>query len=216
MSMHSSMRPRAFLAAPVLLAALLLAGCSVGRVADSPTLFDLGPDSAPTTGAPLPARVPIQLAYTAAPALNDSGVVWRVGESASPRSYATYRWSQPPATLVRERLIDRLSREGPVMADSAIPAAIQVQVTLMRFEQVFATDGQQSEGRIVLQAIAVQNRKVLGQVRVAHAVPAATQDAPGGVQALRRATDAAADVIAAWLASTLPPAAAPTPARAAP
>ncbi|OZI28292.1 hypothetical protein CEG14_24745 [Bordetella genomosp. 1] len=195
--------------APLVLAAILLAGCSVGRVGTPPGLFDLGPSADTAAVSPLPPRVPIQLAYTASPVLYESGVIWRVGESASPKSYATYRWTQPPATLVRERLIDRLSLEGAVMVESAVPAAVQLQVSLVRFEQVFAADGQRSEGRIVLQAVAIQDRKVLGQTRVARAVPAPTQDAPGGVQALRQATDAAADELAGWLARTLPPPAPP-------
>ncbi len=183
--------------------ALALSGCGVGRVAPQASLFDLGPEA--PAAVQLPPRSAIVLAYSAAAALGDTGVIWRVGDSTTPKAYAGFRWTEPPSSLVRQRLQERLSREGAVLADSAGTGAPQLRVTLMRFEQVFAPDGTSSQGQVVLQAVLLQDGKLLGQRRFARQAAAPTQDAAGGVAALRQATDAAADDLAAWLASVLPP-----------
>lgn len=182
--------------------ALALAGCSVGRVAPQTARFDLGPEA--VSARSLPTRVPIVLSFNAVPALADTGVIWRVDDSPAPKAYAGFRWSEAPASLVQQRLQERLSREGPVLSDSAGTGAPQLRVTLTRFEQVFSPDGATSQGQVVLQAVLLQDGHVLGQRRFAQQADAPTQDAAGGVAALRRATDAAADDMAAWLAATLP------------
>ncbi|AUT45186.1 ABC-type transport auxiliary lipoprotein family protein [Achromobacter sp. AONIH1] len=181
---------------------LALAGCGVGRVGTPPSVFDLGADLRPALQ--LPARAPIALAYTSVPALSDSGIIWRVGDSAAPKSYATYRWASSPSDLVRQRLTERLSRQGPVLGERVNGQTPQLQVQLQQFEQVFAPDGASSQGRVVLQAVLVNGHKVLGQTRIAVQAPAPTQDAAGGVAALRQATDDAADQLAQWLATALP------------
>ncbi|MBR8655634.1 membrane integrity-associated transporter subunit PqiC [Achromobacter sp. Marseille-Q0513] len=181
---------------------LVLAGCGVGRVGTPPSVFDLGADLRPALQ--LPARAPIALAYTSVPALSDTGIIWRVGDSAAPKSYATYRWASSPSDLVRQRLTERLSRQGPVLGERVNGQTPQLQVQLQQFEQVFAPDGASSQGRVVLQAVLVNGHKVLGQTRIAVQAPAPTQDAAGGVAALRQATDDAADQLAQWLATALP------------
>ncbi|WP_251864315.1 ABC-type transport auxiliary lipoprotein family protein [Achromobacter sp. Marseille-Q4962] len=178
---------------------LALAGCGVGRVAAPPSVFDLGPDSRPVPA--LPARPALALSFSAVPMLSETGVIWRVGDSAAPHSYATYQWATPPAELVRQRLADRLSRQGPLLAERASAQMPQLQVTLSRFEQVFQPDGAASEGRVHLQAVLLRGHSVLGQTRIVTRAPAPTQDAAGGVAALRAATDEAADQLAQWLSS---------------
>lgn len=191
----------------VLILTLALAGCSVGRVGAPPAVFDLGLDARPVPA--LPARDPIALAFQAAPALTDTSVIWRVGDSAAPKAYATYRWASSPAELVRQRVTDRLSRQGPVLADRVNLQTPQLQLSLSQFEQVYAEDGQSSEGRLLLQAVLVNGRAVVGQKRILVQAPAPTQDAAGGVAALRQASDEAADQLAQWLADTLKPSSRP-------
>ena len=191
----------------VLILTLALAGCGFGRVSAPPTVFDLGLDSRPVPA--LPARESIALVFQAVPSLSDTGVIWRVGDSATPKAYAGYRWASPPADLVRERITDRLSRQGPVLNERVTLQTPQLQVSLSQFEQVFVADGQSSVGRVLLQAVLVSGRNVLGQTRIATQAPAPTQDAAGGVAALCQASDDAADQLAQWLATTLKPA--PTP-----
>ncbi|CAM3368413.1 ABC-type transport auxiliary lipoprotein component domain-containing protein [Bordetella sputigena] len=148
-------------------------------------------------------REPVAVSFSAAQMLTDTGVIWRVGDSASPHSYATYRWAAPPSQLVQQRVIDRLSAAGPVVQDGVDPRAPLLQVTLTRFEQVYAEDGASSSGQVALQAVLVRDRRVVDAVRLARGAPAPTQDAQGGVLALRAATDAAASDLAAWLERSL-------------
>ncbi|MDH0089887.1 MULTISPECIES: ABC-type transport auxiliary lipoprotein family protein [Achromobacter] len=191
----------------ILILTLVLAGCGIGRVDAPPQLYDLGLDARPVPA--LPARDPIALSFQAAPGLSDTGMIWRVGDSAAPRSYATYRWAASPAELVRERITDRLSRQGAVLGDRVTLQTPRLQVSLAQFEQVFAEDGQSSQGRILLQAVLLNGREVVDQKRILVTVSAPSQDAEGGVAALRQATDEASDQLAQWLASTLRPPAAP-------
>ncbi|MNF17850.1 hypothetical protein D3C80_2215970 [compost metagenome] len=58
----------------------------------------------------------------------------------------------------------------------------------------------------MLQAVLVNGRAVVDQTRILVQAPAPTQDAAGGVAALRQATDQAADQLAQWLANTMAPA----------
>ncbi len=176
----------------------VLAGCGIGRVASPPSVFDLGLDAKPVPA--LPARAPIALSLQAAPALSDTSMIWRVGDSAAPKAYATFRWASSPSELVRQRITDRLSRQGPVLADRVNLQMPQLQLSLMQFEQVYAEDGQSSEGRVLLQAVLLNGRNVVDQKRIQVQAPAPTQDAAGGVAALRQATDEAADQLAQWLA----------------
>jgi len=188
----------------ILALALVLGGCSLGRSGPAPTLYDLGADQRPAPA--LAERAPLALAFVAVPTLGDAGIIWRVGDSASPRAYAQAQWAAPPAELVRQRLIERLSRQGAVL-DEAPAGTPQLRVTLTRFEQVFRPDGSASEGRLAMQALLLSDRRVLARHRVELAVPAASQDAAGGAAALRQATDEAADELAQWLAQSMPRAA---------
>ena len=179
---------------------LALAGCGVAASARRRpcSIWEL------TCGPPCSCRRARRSRWpTSVPALSDSGIIWRVGDSAAPKSYATYRWASSPSDLVRQRLTERLSRQGPVLGERVNGQTPQLQVQLQQFEQVFAPDGASSQGRVVLQAVLVNGHKVLGQTRIAVQAPAPTQDAAGGA-ALRQATDDAADQLAQWLATALP------------
>jgi cholesterol transport system auxiliary component len=180
---------------------LALSGCFGGRVANQALVYDLGAVSATQSSAAMSTRPPIVLSLTAAPTLVDKGIIWRIGDSNQPRSYATAHWAASPAQLVNQELVNRLSREGPVLSQSPSSDATQLQVTLSQFEQVFATDGSTSEGCITLQAVLLKQRKVVGQVQISRRVPASTQDVEGGVTALRQAVRQAGDQLAQWLSS---------------
>jgi cholesterol transport system auxiliary component len=187
---------------------LVLAGCGFGRAAPPAQLFDLGPTlSAPPAGASA-RREPVLVSFTAAQMLTDTGVIWRVGDSASPHSYAGYRWAASPLQLVRQRVVDTLSSDGPVVLDGVDPRAPLLQVSLTRFEQVYAPDGRSSSGQVAMQAVLVRDRTagspVVDSVRLVRSAPAPSLDAEGGVLALRAATDAAAGDLSAWLAQRLP------------
>jgi cholesterol transport system auxiliary component len=194
----------------------VLSGCGIGRESPPAQLFDLGPPpqasasgaasaslpgsaSASASSVAAPRREPVAVSFSAAQMLSDTGVIWRVGDSASPHSYATYRWAAPPLQLVQQRILDMLSATGPVVLDGVDPRAPLLQVSLTRFEQVYAPDGKSSVGQVSIRAVLVRDRRVVDSVLLSRNAPAPTQDAQGGVLALRAATDAAAGDLATWL-----------------
>jgi cholesterol transport system auxiliary component len=198
-----AMPARALTVAVAAAAALALSACGVGgRQAAPASQFDLGPEpGGALSGTP---RGPIAFSFGAAPMLNDTGVIWRIGDSPEPHSYATYRWAVSPAQLVRQRLMDRLSHDGPVL--SADGGGLPVlQVTLTRFEQDYSANGSSSEGQVVMRVLLTNGAKV-ESAQFARSVPATAQDAAAGVVALRSAVDQASDQIAAWIAQRVPPA----------
>lgn len=180
----------------------VLGGCLGGHTAGQPTIFDLG-------AAAMPARAdtarmgvtadPVVLSVAGSPMQNDNGMIWRLADSPQPRSYATVRWAASPVQLVTEQLTQRLSRDVPVLADSPANDTAQVRVTLTQFEQVFAENGSSSEGRVTLRAILLKQRRVVDQTLITRAVSAPSQDAEGGVVALREATAQAGDALATWV-----------------
>lgn len=199
-------------------AALLLVACSA--LPDKPTraaLYDFGPgplSTQPTTRqAPLP---PLALADIATPGgvLDNQAVLYRLGyvNAQQLRPYSQARWSMPPAQLVRQRLRESLSRnravfnagEGPALNRSANQGALPrtLQLELEEFSHLFATPAS-STGLIRLRATLVENQpsgeKLLAQRNFTVQRPAPSADAPGGVQALTAATDAAIEEIASWL-----------------
>jgi cholesterol transport system auxiliary component len=186
----------------VLCLALALAGCSLGKMEPAPVLYDLGIEEGP---APVGAGMhkPVALAFNAAPALADTGMIWRVANGDSPRIYTRSRWSVPPPDLVRQRLSERLARLGPVLSGDTVGLP-RLQVTLTRFEQVFSADGATSTGQVALQAVLLQaDGQVVAQKLVRRSVASATQDAGGGARALSQATDEATDELAAWLSGAM-------------
>ena len=182
--------------------ALALAGCGVGKVGPAPALYDLGADegAAPAGAA---AHGPVALVFDAAPALGDAGMFWRLANGDSPKIYTQSRWTVPPADLVRQRLAERLARLGPILSGNAVGLP-RLQVTLMRFEQVFSADGATSSGQVALQAVLLRaDGQVIAQKLVRRSAVAVAQDAGGGARALRQATDAAADELAVWLGGAM-------------
>jgi ABC-type uncharacterized transport system auxiliary subunit len=109
----------------------------------------------------------------------------------------------PSADLVRQRLMERLARLGPVLPGETAGLP-RLQVTLTRFEQVFSADGAASTGQVALQAVLVRaDGQVVAQKLVRRSAASATQDAGGGARALSQATDAAADELAVWLGGAM-------------
>lgn len=197
---------QAALAAMAALLLVLLTGCGAGRSGSAPQQLDLGAGYAASKVSPVasvrhpPIAVP---SGSAASLLTESVVIWRVEDAGQPQAYTTYQWVAPPVTLVTQRIVDRLSLQGPVLRQNAVGDMPQVWLNLQRFEQTFSADGSSSVGQLTLQAIFIKGTKVIEQKLVDIKVPAATQDALGGAQALRDATDQAAEQVAQWLSVQL-------------
>jgi ABC-type uncharacterized transport system auxiliary subunit len=180
----------------------LLTGCGVGRSGSAPQQLDLGAGYADLKASTVAAvrHPPIALpSASAASLLTETAVIWRVGDAGQPQAYTTYQWVAPPARLVTQRLVDRLSLQGPVLQQNAVGDLPQVRLNLQRFEQTFSVDGSSSVGQLTLQTILIRGTKVVDQRLVDIKVPARTQDALGGAQALRDATEQAAEQVAQWL-----------------
>ncbi|WP_411885033.1 ABC-type transport auxiliary lipoprotein family protein [Polaromonas sp. YR568] len=213
----SQVSSRAAGLACALLAALALAGCS--GLPDKPTratMYDFGPGplaTLPTTRqAPLPA-IALDDISTSGGALDNMAVLYRLGyaDAQQLRPYSQARWSMPPAQLVRQRVREQLGQRRAVFNAGASVALnrsqnavlpLLLRMDLEEFSQLF-TAPETSVGLIRLRATLVEvtpaGDKLVGQRNVIVQRPAPSSDAPGGVQALTAATDAAIEEIDQWL-----------------
>jgi ABC-type uncharacterized transport system auxiliary subunit len=199
---YATWRQYALIGAALFVLLVLLTGCGVGRSGSAPQQLDLGAGYANLkTGMVAAVQHPPIAVPTASAAslLTETAVIWRVGDAGQPQAYTTYQWVAPPARLVTQRLVDRLSLQGPVLQQNAVGDLPQVRLNLQRFEQTFSADGRVSVGQLTLQVILTKGNKVLDQRLLDIKVPARTQDALGGAQALREATEQAAEQVAQWL-----------------
>ena len=195
-------------------AALLLSACSV-PLPDKPVRpepYDLGP--------PLPLAASTTAKGTALAldnveanaAIDGSAVVYRLlysGDGQQPRPYAKARWAMSPPQLVTQRLREGFAATRPVVDVGVGLAPVELRTQLDEFAQVFSAPGT-SEGvvrlRLTLIATSAQATRLLGQHTVVVRKPAPTADAPGGVSALRAATDEAVQQAVAWVQSVPLPA----------
>ncbi|MEH3085543.1 MAG: ABC-type transport auxiliary lipoprotein family protein [Xylophilus ampelinus] len=204
-------------------AALALAGCSaLPDRPTRPTLYDFGPGpAAPQTAdrqAPQPPLATIAIGTVEPVGVSDTtAVLYRFGYANAQqlRPYALARWSMAPSQLVRQRLREVLGQRRAVLdaddvaslqrVDGRAPRILRLQ--LEEFSQLFTAPGA-SLGTLRLRATLLENtaggERLIGQRVLAVQRPAPTADAPGGVQALSAATDAAAQELAAWLEQAAP------------
>ena len=184
-------------------ASLSLVACGGGSGARASRQLDLGSVTiAPKTALPKNPAIAVPAAVSAV-LLNETMVVWRVGDAGQPQSYTTYQWVAPPARLITQRVVDRLSLQGAVLQQSVGADFPQVRLNVQRFEQTFSPDGASSKGNLTLQVVLIRGTKVVDQLLIDISVPATTQDAPGGADALRQATDQAVEQMAQWLTQAL-------------
>ncbi len=180
----------------------VLVGCGFGERSAEPSRLDLGAPKA-TSVALAPRQAIVLAPVGAARSLDSDGVVWRLGDDGMPQRYATFRWSSPPATLLRERLLEQLSLQGPVLMQSLGDGLPVLRVSLMQFEQVYTADGQQNQGVVTMQAVLTRQGSVLGQFRMTERQSAVENSAPAGAAALRLATDRLIEQLGQWIERTL-------------
>lgn len=200
---HKRMAKRLLATTLIMLVCSGLTACVSGAGARAPKQLDLGSATiAPKS--PLPPNPPIAVPAAASAALlNETMVIWRVGDAGQPQAYTSYQWVAPPARLITQRVVDRLSLQGAVLQQSVSADFPQLRLNVQRFEQTFSPDGATSKGNLTLQVVLIRGTKVADQLLIDLSVPAATQDAPGGADALRQATDQAVEQMAQWLSVTL-------------
>jgi len=176
-----------------------LAGCGVTRQVAAPEQLDLG--TAPASTAARTPRPPVLLSeLEVAPLLETPSVIWRDGELGHPQRYAYFRWIAAPGQLVEQRMRELLSRDGPILSRATPGQTPEVHASLDRFEQVFV--GGRSHAQLSMRVLLTRGSQVIDQLRIDEQVPATSDDAPGGADALRRATDRAVSQVADWLART--------------
>lgn len=216
--------------AAVLACAATLAACgALPQPPQQPQLYDLGlstPASSTTASAPAPALALDDIEAPAGVGLGTT-LYYRLAYANDQqlRPYQRARWSQPPATLVQQRLREHLGAQRSVLSSAertlvgaGEPPPAVLRLALEEFVQVFP-DAHNSHGLLRLRATLVQpqarGERLLGQRLFTIQRPAPSPDAAGGVRALSAATDQLAQELTPWLASLQAgAAAAPAPAPA--
>jgi cholesterol transport system auxiliary component len=161
-----------------------------------------------TAQPPAPAAVaPIIWGGVSAPgALDGTAILYRwlyVQDGQQPRPYAQARWVEAPAQLLGQRLRAALAATRPVIdADTGLMAP-ELRIELDDFSQVFAAPDQ-SFGVVQLRATrlapgATGGARQVQQRSFAARTPAPSNDAAGGVQALKTAADQVIGEIVAWI-----------------
>ena len=185
----------------------LLSGCAL-PLPDKPVRpqpYDLGP-ALPVAASAAPSGPALALGgVESSAAIDGSNILYRLMYSdggQQPRPYALARWTMSPPQLVSQRLREAFSATRPVVEPGAGLAAVEVRTDLDEFAQLFESPGA-SEGvvrlRVTAIAPAAKKGRLLGQRTFTVRKPAPTADAPGGVAALRAATDEAVAQIVAWV-----------------
>jgi cholesterol transport system auxiliary component len=180
---------------------ILLVGCGVGQPGPAMNQLDLGPLPLDTQTQNLAPNPRLALAIPSGLStgfVQTTAVVWRLGAQGVPQTYATFTWVTPPAALMRQRLIDRLSRQGPVLPSVLDDKTPVLSMNLQQFEQVFQSNGQ-NEAVLTLQVVLTRGSTVLGSDVIYERVPALSADAVAGAQALNVASNRAAERVAIWV-----------------
>ena len=199
---------------------LALSGCGLTRPSASPAVYDFGPGRPSGALAPAATSAPLILDQVqASSALDSNALLYRLAyvDARQLRPYAHARWSMSPPQLVRQRLREQLGqtrallepgavfspdkRNAPDAATGVTPPTLRLE--LEEFSQLFEAPNR-SVGLLRLRATLTQaspsGDALLAQRFIVVERAAPSLDAAGGVQALRLATDAAAQELAQWLA----------------
>lgn len=190
----------------VCLVGAVLTGCALPDKPVRQTMYDFGPGALGGARPDVPAEAPpLMLAdIQAPPALDGVAVLYRLAYANAQQlqPYAQARWSMPPAQLVQQRLREQLGQHGPVLNAGVAGATRELRIEVEEFSQIFESPAQ-SSGLVRLRATLMRtgagSGRLLAQRSVVVRQPAPSADAPGGVRALKEATDAAVDDIAQWL-----------------
>jgi cholesterol transport system auxiliary component len=186
-------------AAPVLLTACAAPSGSV-------TQFDLGPQYADASFDPRLANTRTVTEVSAPAWLDNPAIVYRLAyaDASRAQAYAQSQWVAPPASLLSQRLRERLFlvlHSGVAQVGGIQPAsACLLQVELDEFSQVFDTP-QTSHALLRARAtLTDSNRNELVAQRVFEVEqPAPSPDASGGAHGLRDAVDQFITELLQWM-----------------
>ncbi|AKJ69275.1 hypothetical protein ABW99_14690 [Pandoraea thiooxydans] len=186
-------------------AALLLSACASGPLPANIERFDLGPPPVAAPGSPANSGrtlAPIKVMVAAPTWLDQESMYYRLpgADGDQARAYADSRWLAPPQRLFGERLRARLASQRSVLNAGDPVAAPLLKIELDEFTQVFDSRSR-SHGAVVLRASVFDHDRLVAQTTLHVTRPAPSNDARGGVAALRAATDAAQAALVRWLAT---------------
>ncbi|MEP6605043.1 MAG: ABC-type transport auxiliary lipoprotein family protein [Nitrosospira sp.] len=194
---------------------MLLAGCAAPRTHTSAAVYDFGLQrlavsnfadaySQPRLSASL-------LVMATSPVwLDNPAIQYRLAyhDLAQSYAYANNRWAAAPATLLTQRIKNRLaavSNDGVVSANDGVRADYTLRLELEEFTQIFDTTAQ-SRAVVRLRASLIERstRILLAQrsFNVEQAAP--TANAAGAVHALTDASDNLIGILIDWLSTELP------------
>jgi cholesterol transport system auxiliary component len=135
-----------------------------------------------------------------------SAIIYRllyVQGGQQPRPYAQARWSEAPAELFGQRLRAALAATRPVVDANTSLIGPELRIELDDFSQVFEAPDQ-SFGVVLLRATRLEPSQAGSARRVEQhsfvaRVPAPSNDAAGGAQALKTAADQVIGKVVAWI-----------------
>ena len=186
---------------------LALAGCAV-PLPDKPVRpqpYDLGP-ALPLAANAAPSGPALALdRVESSAAIDGTHIIYRLVHSdggQQPRPYATARWTMSPPQLLTQRLREAFAATRPVVEAGGGLAPLELRTELDEFAQIFDSPGR-SHAVVQLRATVVapgaRAQRLLGQRTFRVRRPAPTPDAPGGVAALREASDEAVRQLVEWV-----------------
>lgn len=210
-----------------------LTACSALPQPPAPqVVYDLGPGTMAQTSQTSQTRPRLPLALEPVQGVGGGGrstaLHYRLtyADAQHLRAYAQARWSEPPAQLLQQRLMERLGQERAIVqprdnlkiqpqpSSSGLSDASQaplqsvpiLRVVVEEFSHVFAAPDA-SHGWLRLRATLStphpSAEQLHGQQVWAVQERADSADARGGAHALARATDQAAQALAQWVQETL-------------
>ena len=194
---------------------MLLAGCAAPRTQTPAAVYDFGLQrlaASNTADAPRQPRLSASLLVMATSPvwLDNPAIQYRLAyhDLAQSYAYANNRWAAAPATLLTQRIKNRLaavSNDGVVSANDGVRADYTLRLELEEFTQIFDTTAQ-SRAVVRLRASLIEQstRNLLAQrsFNVEQAAPIA--NAAGAVHALTDASDKLIGILIDWLSTELP------------
>lgn len=186
---------------------LALSACSIGQPKPAKQTYSLSAPEAekPAGGTQVPAT--LQIAAVKAPYwLNTSRMYYQLAYAESNRiaAYSESRWLVSPSAMMQKLLLESISARGGwhavVGPGSLVKADYVLHVRLLQFRQVFKSRDDSAgviEARASLET--ADAGKLVAQRDFHLQAKAPTADAPGGVDALNRASHQFLKALTQWL-----------------
>ena len=194
---------------------MLLAGCAAPRTQTPAAVYDFGLQRLAVSNAAdaySQPRLPASLLVMATSPvwLDNPAIQYRLAyqDLAQSYAYANNRWAAAPATLLAQRIKNRLaavSNDGVVSVNDGIRADYTLRLELEEFTQIFDTTAQ-SRAVVRLRASLIERstRVLLAQRSFDVEQAAPTANAAGAVHALTDASDKLIGILIDWLSTELP------------